>query len=388
MKSTLKTTALAALLASTATSVFALEEGKIVIWQDGRDQELLQAVADKFTADLGVEVVVENVQELTDKFQQAAATGDGPDIVMWAHDRFGEWAAGGLIQSVSPSADFTAGVLDSAWDAVSFDGKVWGYPVLVEAVALVYNKDLVATPPASFEDIASLDVPEGVGKILWDYNNTYFTMPLLHAGGGFAFEKVDGNYDGANTGVNNAGAKAGASVLKGLIDDGTMPAGVDYGIMDAAMANGEVAMIINGPWSWGGYADAGINIGVAPIPTVNGATAKPFLGVQSFAVNAASPNADLAAELIENYILTDEGLAEWNANGVLGSLADVSAGAAQADDKIAATLESAAVAIPMPSNPEMGAFWGAMGPALTNITTGAASVADALDDAAARILGE
>ena len=151
MKSTLKTTALAALLASTATSVFALEEGKIVIWQDGRDQELLQAVADKFTADLGVEVVVENVQELTDKFQQAAATGDGPDIVMWAHDRFGEWAAGGLIQSVSPSADFTAGVLDSAWDAVSFDGKVWGYPVLVEAVALVYNKDLVATPPASFE---------------------------------------------------------------------------------------------------------------------------------------------------------------------------------------------------------------------------------------------
>ena len=388
MKSTLKTTALAALLASTATSVFALEEGKIVIWQDGRDQELLQAVADKFTADLGVEVVVENVQELTDKFQQAAATGDGPDIVMWAHDRFGEWAAGGLIQSVSPSADFTAGVLDSAWDAVSFDGKVWGYPVLVEAVALVYNKDLVATPPASFEDIASLDVPEGVGKILWDYNNTYFTMPLLHAGGGFAFEKVEGNYDGANTGVNNAGAKAGASVLKGLIDDGTMPAGVDYGIMDAAMANGEVAMIINGPWSWGGYADAGINIGVAPIPTVNGATAKPFLGVQSFAVNAASPNADLAAELIENYILTDEGLAEWNANGVLGSLADVSAGAAQADDKIAATLESAAVAIPMPSNPEMGAFWGAMGPALTNITTGAASVADALDDAAARILGE
>jgi len=42
----------------------------------------------------------------------------------------------------------------------------------------------------------------------------------------------------------------------------------------------------------------------------------------------------------------------------------------------------------MPSNPEMGAFWGAMGPALANITSGAATVEDALNDAATRILGE
>ena len=44
--------------------------------------------------------------------------------------------------------------------------------------------------------------------------------------------------------------------------------------------------------------------------------------------------------------------------------------------------------IPMPSNPEMGAFWSAMGPALTNITSGAQSPTDAPNDAAARILGE
>lgn len=388
MTKILKPALMTVLLASSATGALAFEEGKLVLWQHDRDPALIQAIADKFAADFGVEVIVEDVDPLTDKFQQAAATGDGPDIVMWAHDRFGEWAAGGLIAPVSPSQSVSEGILPSAWDAVSFDGKVWGYPVLVEAVSLVYNKDLVANVPADFADIASMDLPEGVGKILWDYNNTYFTMPLLQAGGGFAFEKVDGVYDGTKTGVNNEGAIAGAAVLKGLIDGGIMPAGVDYGIMDAAMANGEVAMIINGPWSWGAYKDAGINIGVAPIPAVNGNQARPFLGVQSLAVNAASPNADLAVELIENYLLTDEGLAAWNANGVLGSLADISAGAAQDDEKVAATLASAAVAIPMPSNPEMGAFWSSMGPALTNITTGAASVEDALNDAAARILGE
>jgi maltose/maltodextrin transport system substrate-binding protein len=36
----------------------------------------------------------------------------------------------------------------------------------------------------------------------------------------------------------------------------------------------------------------------------------------------------------------------------------------------------------------MGAFWSAMGPALSNITSGTQDVKPALDDAAKRILGQ
>lgn len=386
---TMKTTVAAALFASVALPAFAMEEGKLVIWTGGsKAEEQLQAVADKFSADLGIDVVVEVADPLTDKFQQAAATGDGPDIVLWAHDRFGEWAAGGLISPVNPSAEFQAGILENGWDAVSFNGKIWGYPVSVEAIGLVYNTDLITTPPASFEEIASLNLPDGVKPILWDYNNTYFTMPMLMANGGYAFQKKDGAYDGSETGVNNAGAIQGGQVLKALFDDGVLPQGVDYGVMDGAMANGEVAMVINGPWSWGGYENAGQNIAVAPIPTVGGAPSPAFLGVQALAINAASPNADLAVELIENYILTDDGLATWNTTNALGALTDKTAGAAQTDPKVKATIANASIGIPMPSNPEMGAFWGAMGPALANITSGAATVEDALNDAATRILGE
>lgn len=388
MKTSLKMTAMATLLASTASSAFALEEGVLTIWLGDRGNDLLQEIGAQFEADLGVKVVVENADPLTDKFQQAASTGDGPDIVLWAHDRFGEWAAGGLIQPVNPSAEVVDGIIDSAWDAMSFDGKVWGYPVSVEAIGLVYNKDLIATPPATIEEIASIQTPEGVSPILWDYNNTYFTFPFLMANGGFAFKKVDGSFDGSTTGVNTEGAIAGAKAVRALFDAGVMPAGVDYGVMDAAMAKGETAMVINGPWSWGAYKDAGINVGVAPLPSVNGQPSPAFIGVQGLAVNAASPNVDLANEFIENYVLTDEGLAKWNSNGNLGALTDKSAGAAQNDENIAVTLEIAAGGVPMPSNPEMGAFWGAMGPALGNITSGASSVEDALNDAAARILGE
>ena len=178
-------------------------------------------------------------------------------------------------------------------------------------------------------------------------------------------------------------------MLKDLIDKGVMPKGVDYGVMDGAFAKGDVAMVLNGPWSWAGYKTAGIDVGVAPIPSVNGQASKPFVGVFAFAVNAASPNKDLAIELLESYILTDENLAIWNKTGQLGALADISSGEAQSSDPlVAATLQNAAIGVPMPSNPEMGAFWSAMGPALSNITSGTQDVQPALDDAAKRILGQ
>jgi maltose/maltodextrin transport system substrate-binding protein len=372
------------------TPALALEDGKLLIWTGAnRDQAALAEVGARFTEDFGVEVVIEVVDpDLPEKYQQAAATGDGPDIVLHAHDRFGEWAVGGLLAPVNPSAAWAEGVLPAAMEAVNFDGRTWGYPVGVEAVTLIYNTDLIATPPAAFEDIGTLEVADGKAPILWDYTNTYFTFPMLMAGGGFAFQKVDNNYDGSTTGVNTEGAIAGAEVLRSLFDDGILPAGVDYGMMDGAMANGEVAMVINGPWSWAGYRAAGIDIGVAPIPTVNGQIAPPFLGVQVLGINAASPNQDLAVEFIENYLATDEGLATWNANGGVGALADISAAEAQDDPLVSAMLAVAADGVPMPSNPEMGAFWSAMAPALTNITTGAQSPADALNDAAVRIKGE
>ena len=391
MKTVVSTLALgAALLLGSTSLTFALEEGKLLVWLGtNRDDAAVRTIAQKFTDDLGVEVTVEVVDpDLPLKFQQAAATGDGPDIVLWPHDRFGEWAQAGLISPVEPSDAVKASAIDSSWDAVSFGGQVWGYPVFVEAIALIYNKDLVPTPPATFEEISDLSIPDGKTAIMWDYNNTYFTMPLLMANGGYAYKKDDaGNYNGKDTGVNNEGSIKGGTALKNLIDDGTMPKGVDGGVVDASFAKGDVGVIINGPWSWANYEQAGINFGVAPLPSVEGQPSKPFIGVGALAINAASPNKDLAVELIENYLLTDEGVAAWNANGMLGATANIKAGES-ASANVQATLSNAAIGVPMPSNPEMGAFWSAMGPALSNITSGAQDVKPALDDAAKRILGE
>ena len=390
MKTVVSTIIGVALLLGSTSLTQALEEGKLLVWVGvNRDDAAIRQIAQKFTDDLGVDVTVEVVDpDLAQKFQTAAATGDGPDIVLWAHDRFGEWAQAGIISPVNPGEAVKNSILPSAWDSVSFGGQTWGYPVFVEAIALIYNKDLVATPPASFEEIKDLSVADGKTRIMWDYTNAYFTMPLLMANGGYAFQKdASGNYNGKDTGVNNEGALKGGQVLKDLIDSGTMPKGVDGGITDASFAKGDVAVIINGPWSWANYEQTGVNFGVAPLPTVAGQPARPFIGVGALAINAASPNQDLAKELIENYLVTDEGVATWNANDMLGATANIAAGG-NASANVQATLKNAEVGIPMPSNPEMGAFWAALPAALTNIVNGTQDVKAALDDAAKRILGE
>ena len=111
MKKLVLVTLGAALLLGSTSLTYAAKEGELLVWiGTNRDEAALQSILDKFTADLGIPVKVEVVDPVPDKFQQAAATGDGPDLVMFAHDRFGDWAAGGLIDPVTPSAAIKDGI--------------------------------------------------------------------------------------------------------------------------------------------------------------------------------------------------------------------------------------------------------------------------------------
>ncbi|PAU51688.1 maltose ABC transporter substrate-binding protein MalE [Pseudomonas sp. PIC25] len=368
----------------------AIEEGKLVVWINGdKGYKGLAKVGEKFTADTGIPVEVAHPDAATDKFQQAAATGNGPDIFIWAHDRLGEWAQSGLIAAVEPSARIKQETAEFAWSAVSYKGKLWGYPIAVEAPALIYNKALVKTPPSTFEDVFALNkelAKNGKRAILWDYTNTYFTWPMLAANGAYAFRDTENGYDVSQTGVNTPGAKQGAEVLKRLIDEGVMPRGADYSAAEAAFNKGETAMFISGPWAWSNIRKSGIDFGVAPIPSVGGAPSRPFSGVMAATLNAASPNHALAVEFLENYLLQVEGLKTVNADVPLGAVVNKAYMAELADDPlIKATFDSAQQGQPMPNVPEMGAFWSSMEPALGNITAGRQSVDDALNDAAKRI---
>jgi len=381
----------AAAMAAPAT---AQEQGKLLVWINGdKGYNGLQKIGDQFSKKSGISVTVEHPEDAPGKFQQAAAAGKGPDIWCWPHDRMGEWAQSGLIVPINPSKKVHDAIEDTAWNAFKFQGKTWGYPISVEAIGLIYNKALVKTPPKSFDDVIKLDKElsaKGKHAILWDYNNTYFTWPILAAGGGFVFGRdAQGNLDPSKVGVNAPGAIKGGEMLADLIKNGQMPKGSGYAEMEAAFNKGDVAMMITGPWAWDNLKKSNIDFAVAPIPDVAGKPAKPFVGVLGCMIAAPSKSKDLAKEFLENYVLSLEGLKTINADVPLGTPANKAFFKELSQNpNIKATMDNARRGEPMPNIPEMGRFWSSMGSALENITNGRQTAKESLDAAAARMLGK
>ena len=366
---------------------------RLLVWINGdKGYNGLQKVGDAFARESGVQVVVQHPEGAPDKFTAAAAAGKGPDVFCWPHDRAGEWAKSGLIVPVRPPRRVRDEIEESAWKAFTYKGQVWGYPIAIEAIGLIYNKALVATPPASFDELIALDKklrPQGKSAILWDYNKSFFSWPLLAGPGGFVFGRnAAGELDPAVVGVNHAGALAGAEMLDRLVKDGHMPKGARYAEMEAAFNRGQVAMMISGPWAWDNLRKSGIDFGVAAIPAVvPGRPSKAFVGVLGCMIAAPSKLKDVAREFIENHLLKVASLKTIAADVPLGTPANKAYFRELSQDpRILATMANAQNGEPIPNIPEMQRFFPAMDAALEAITNGRQSPKDALDGAAARMV--
>ena len=370
----------------------AADAPRLLVWINGdKGYNGLQKVGDAFAAATGVVVTVQHPEGAPDKFQAAAGAGKGPDIFCWPHDRVGEWARAGLIVPVSPRAKLRDEIEDSAWRAFTYQGRVWGYPLAIEAIGLVYNKALVREPPTTFDEVIALDkrlAAQGKKAILWDYNKSFFSWPLLAGAGAYVFGRdAQGGYNPADVGVATPGAVAGAAMLEKLVKSGTMPQGARYAEMEAGFARGQVAMMITGPWAWDNAKKAGIDFGVTLIPqVVPGQPSKPFVGVLGCMVSAPSKQKDIAREFIEHHLLRVDSLKTISADVPLGTPANKAYFAELASQPaIAATMANARAGEPIPNIPETGRFWPALDAALEAITNGRQSPQDAMAGAAARM---
>ncbi|CDG86829.1 maltose/maltodextrin ABC transporter substrate-binding protein MalE [Xenorhabdus bovienii] len=395
-KTTLKVGARALMLSVLTTWILSapafakLEEGKLVIWINGdKGYNGLAQVGEKFAKETGIPVAVEHPDKFEEKYSQIAANGDGPDIIFWAHDRFGGYAQSGLLAEVTPDQPFMDKLFPFTWDAVRYDGKLIGYPIAVEALSLIYNKDLVKSPPKTWEEIPALDnelKKQNKSAIMFNLQEPYFTWPLIAADGGYAFKVENGAYNTKDSGVNNAGSKAGMQFLVDLVKNKHLSADIDYSIAEAAFNKGKTAMTINGPWTWTNIDKSKINYGVTLLPTFKGKPSKPFVGILTAGINAASPNKELAKEFLENYLLTNEGLATVDKDKPLGAVAlksyqDILA----KDPRIAATMANAQQGEIMPNVSQMSSFWYAMRSAVLNAVNGRQAIDAALNDAENRI---
>jgi len=366
---------------------------KITIWCSEKQVDILQKLGQDYKAKTGVDVEVQQVDfnSIKPKFLNSAQAGEGPDIIIGPHDWVGELVVNGLLEPISYLADKKE-YYQTALDAFTFNGKLYGVPYAMEAIALIYNKSYVENPPKTIDELIEMakqidEEYEGeVRGFVYDAANFYFSAPFIFGYGGYVFKNTPKGLDVHDIGLDNEGAIKGAALIKRFYDEGILQSGDNYGVMDSLFKDDSAAMIINGPWAVKAYKDAGIDYGVVPIPELQpGKPARPFVGVQGFMVNSKSPNKEIAMDFLLRFIASKDTMYKlYLADPRLPSRKDVLDLVKDNPDVVGFT-NSAKNGIPMPNVPQMGAVWGAMGDALSLIINGKATPEEAMKNAVRKI---
>lgn len=376
-------------------AAWASTPGVLTIWADATRAPILAGLSEAFTAEFGIPVEVHEVAfgDIRDRLGIAGPAGEGPDIIIGAHDWIGQLIADGLLEPILFLEDIRDQFVPVSIEAFSSGGRIYGLPYLTEAVGLIYNRDLVPVPPTTFTEfiaIASVLTDPEKGQFGFLSNipqpDPYHAFPFISAFGGYVFGlDEEGVLDPHAIGLDNEGAIIGGHLILELITSGLLPVGTDYGAMTGLFNDGMVGMILTGPWAVRDIKAAGINYGIAPLPTIGGQAMRPFVGVHGFMVSAFSANKLLAMTFLEEFIATkDTMLALYEAdprNPAFIPALDVVA----ADPEVVAWAANAAVGTPMPSIPEMAAVWSAWADAITLIVDQELSPEEALRDAVIRI---
>lgn len=361
----------------------------LTIWADEQRAPILESLGAQFAEQTGVRLVVvqKAIGDIRNDFITAAPTGSGPDIILGAHDWIGELNASGLLAPVELGANAANFAPNAVQGFTYTDGKVYGMPQALENIALIYNTDLVPTPPTTFDEVKTMsqaikDAGTKYGFLTQTIGDPYHFYPIQTAFGGYIFgQNADGSYNADDLGLNSEGSVAALEWLNSMYEDGLMDrnGNINHDLMTAAFQNGDAAMFIGGPWTIAGIQAAGVPYAIANIPTGT-QPGSPFLGVQGFMLNAFGKNQLLAQTFLQTFVATDATMqAFYDRDPRASAWLPVSEKIENPDLK--AFAEAGKVAQPMPNIPAMNSVWGGQGDAITLVSTGKLAPQEAADQA-------
>jgi arabinogalactan oligomer/maltooligosaccharide transport system substrate-binding protein len=259
--------------------------GSLTWWDtsdDTNEGPAFQELIDKFEEEYpDVDVTRQYVpfDQAQNKFKTAAESGKGaPDILRAEVAWVPEFASLGYLSALDGTAalDDADDYFETPLSSNVFDGKTYGVPQVTDSLALLYNKQI-------FEE-AGVDVPttwdevDDAAKSIKDQTGTdglfinpggYFLLPFIYGEGG---DLVD--TEAQEIVVNSEANVTGVQTAADLVESGAAPkppAADAYAAMMTSFTEGDVAMIINGPWEVNNIRNAegfgGVeNLGIAPVP--------------------------------------------------------------------------------------------------------------------------
>ena len=352
----------------------------ITVWVDIERKPALEDVAKSFTKDTGIEVklVTKDFGTVDQDFISQVPTGKGPDVIVSPHDKLGSYVSAGVVAPLE-LGDVADGFAQSAIQAMTYDGKVYGVPYSIENVALVRNTDLAPNAASTFDEViangqaAGTEYPFLVG-LSPEQGDPYHLYPLQTSFGSQVFaQNADGSYDASQLVLGDQAGDAFAAWLatQGAAGSGVINANIDSDKAKEFFLAGKSPYYLTGPWNVPAIKDAGIKYAIDPLPSAGGQEAKPFIGVNGFFLSSKSENALAATNFIVNYLSTEDAqMSLYEVGGRPPALTSAYEKAAADDADVAAFGKIGQTGAPMPAIPEMGAVWSDWGNAELSIIKG------------------
>ena len=338
---------------------------EIVVWADetrGANLKKVLAAKGDWVPGYTVKVVAySNFDALKDAIDKAT-DASGPDIVVGANSWVPTLAKNGKLAPLT----LTAAVKErfnptQLWD-LSYSKKLYGIPVDVNNVAMIYNTELVKTAPKTFGEMVdaykSLKTSKGLkaglciagGGMSWGAHSVFSAL----GADAFQFNSRDSIIYGRSFNATTFGQNVRKYLMDGKKSNGFFPA-TDTGCKDNFLA-GKVPYAVIGNWEWADYTAKGFAMNLMPVPGVNPGTYGKMFGSVSGALLttfAAKHGTEAGAKsLLTNFFGSTDGQVRYQA---IEKRPPAEKGA-QADSSVTAAQRGFGAAANLAGIPEIGAF--------------------------------
>lgn len=352
------------LAACSSSQDTAQEDGPvtITIWHDKEDEvaAALQAELDQLAPDIVVNL--ERKDGLTDSLKMVGNDPNAaPDMYFFAHDKIGVYAEMGILAPITDFIDEETlnQYLPMTIEAATYKGEVYQLPLYFETLLFMYNRLYMSDDevPQTTEELYSYmqeTTQGGHYGFVEQHSTAYYAAGWLHAFDGYIL-----NEEG-ESGLNDPNTIRALEYHKKFVE--LMPTEGEYATVNTLFREGKAHSTIGGPWLVPTAREAGIDLGIAPMPTVDetGKQIAPYSGVQGIQVLkvAAERKHDAIAKVLE--VLTGDqiGISIAQASGCAPAKESCyDDPTVSQDDMVMAMYETAQNAVPMPNVPEMDVMW-------------------------------
>ena len=345
----------------------------LLIWTHCQDEELavIRKQAEKFGKENNIKTLVMNLPfyKFKKTFRMSAELGKGPDMIICPNDWIGDLAEEGIITPLTDeelTVDQRKSYNQPGLMAMSYKGKIYGLPHLLETVAVIYNKKLLDKEPATMNELLEMassfnNKHHGKYGFFFDVTNFYFSWPFMSGYGAKIFARVDGKQDPRKLTLDSPETLEGIKYLISFRTKyGLIPDNPTTDRMSNIFLKGKMLFCLNGPWMLLDLRKNKVEYGVLPLPPLpNGERPHPFVGVWGSLLNKSCKNRKMAVSFM-NYLNKPENQKELCLAARRIPAGKETLNLIKDEKDILGFAQAASYGVPLSTLPAMGQVWDPM----------------------------